>query len=331
MDVVRSCYRTEMRFGPNGPVVPVRWFFARKGAKFFPGHHLFGSSNYASYRGDYPGVGEVRFAPREWDNGARPAGLDGKSFCGTLLQFEGALTGSEPGLPANAEGVPFCCLGVGFGGVLLDGAAAIDLGRRLVAAGGVLLDGAATIDLGRRLIGNGGLAAGGAAELAHSTTIAGNGGLLLDGLGIKPEGMTGFGGLLLDGAADLVHEMGMTAAGGLLLDGSKGVQTTCSTVPIPLQLGVTVQQDFDCVCLVFSGIATYTGSRWEVAYSACGGDVLITLQCTIFGFYCELFFNGTLWNAQFSLQGGENPWFRRFRLGAAFGPCDGTVFIRFDA
>jgi len=296
MDWVRSCYTAPMRFGPNGPVVRVRWFFAAPNAKDFPGHHVFGSLNYAREKRDYEGLGEFTFKDRVWDRGERPPGMDGQHFCGTPLQFEGALTGNEPGLPVGPAGVPFCCIGPGYGGVLLDGQAAIDLGRRIVARGGVLLDGSADFSYGNRIIARGGVEADGSADFVHGRAIAGAGGLLLDGSGIKSRVITGAGGLEANGSAELVRVACITGSGGLQADGMIGqpMQTACCPDPLPSTLlaSLSVIEGGGCECA--DGLSTpleyNAAGRWVGSLDlgpTCMGGVL-HLE-----FYCSVSMEGT--------------------------------------
>lgn len=110
MDLIRSCYTTFMRFWKDDPTeVKVRWFFCDGSAKIFPGHHLFGSGNWASDRFDWPGPGEVLDAPRVWDNGRPIAGLIGQHFCGPVASYREGTT--WPGVPLDgfADGRCACC------------------------------------------------------------------------------------------------------------------------------------------------------------------------------------------------------------------------------
>lgn len=110
MDLVRSCYKTEMRFfNDDDLAIKVRWFFCVEGAQIFPFHTLFGSGNWASDRFNWPGPGEVLDAPRIWDPGEPIEGLDGQHYCGPDLSYA---EGTEyPGVPLNAlpDGRCACC------------------------------------------------------------------------------------------------------------------------------------------------------------------------------------------------------------------------------
>jgi hypothetical protein len=80
MDVLRSCYRTRMRFDPSQPTKssPVTWYFCPAGALPLPVAHSFGSINWYGGSGlpDAP-IGELQSSPRPWSNGATPAEATG--------------------------------------------------------------------------------------------------------------------------------------------------------------------------------------------------------------------------------------------------------------
>lgn len=111
MDLLRSCYTTFMRFfRDNALEIKVRWFWADEEADVWPGHHLFGSGNWASERFDWPGPGEVLDAPRPWDDGHPIDGLIGDHYCGPEVSYtEGT---AYPGVPLNAleDGRCACCV-----------------------------------------------------------------------------------------------------------------------------------------------------------------------------------------------------------------------------
>jgi len=74
IDLLRSCYRTQMRFGtgPDAPVKWVRWFFIDDG-KPLTVPTVYNSRNWVDRCGqDQGGPGEVIGAKREWVNGQRP-------------------------------------------------------------------------------------------------------------------------------------------------------------------------------------------------------------------------------------------------------------------
>jgi hypothetical protein len=116
MDVLRSCYRTEMIFQEGGTPIRVRWFFCEPGAEVFPGRHLFSSLNYEwpYIWGENPG--EVRGANRPWRNGSVPPfdgstgdGFDGKKFAGPLLAFQEGASPSDPPIGGNPRGLCAGC------------------------------------------------------------------------------------------------------------------------------------------------------------------------------------------------------------------------------
>lgn len=112
MDLLRSCYSTEMRFWTDNALsIPVKWFWCDPGAKIFPDHHLFGSGNWASDRFNWDGPGEVLGAKRPYSKGEFIAGLLGEHFCGPVKGFtEGTVF---PGVPliTGPDGVCACCVG----------------------------------------------------------------------------------------------------------------------------------------------------------------------------------------------------------------------------
>jgi hypothetical protein len=73
MDMLRSCYSTEMEFfDPAQGGIPVTWYFCKEGANSYPGYTRFASGNWASSRIGWPGPGEVEGAPRPWSDGDPP-------------------------------------------------------------------------------------------------------------------------------------------------------------------------------------------------------------------------------------------------------------------
>lgn len=108
MDLLRSCYETEMRMYRDSDVsFPVRWFFVDDDAKNFPEHTLFGSGNWASDRNDWPGPGEVLGAPRTWVDGAPIPFLDGQKYAGPLDGFMRGV--AYPGVPLHGSELGGCC------------------------------------------------------------------------------------------------------------------------------------------------------------------------------------------------------------------------------
>jgi hypothetical protein len=114
VDLLRSCYETDMAFFPAalGTTVRVRWYFAPDGAQPLPFPTRFASGNWASSKlFPWPGPGEVQGASRPWRSGATLPEALGQVPCGSAGQF---LNGTafppvvEPRLP---DGLPTCCFG----------------------------------------------------------------------------------------------------------------------------------------------------------------------------------------------------------------------------
>lgn len=82
VDIVRSCYSTQMRFSCDGPSTTVRWYFVPPGTPFVKGPHLYCSGNWEWQKDYWPGHGEVAGAPRPWENGSPPPGLGKGPACG---------------------------------------------------------------------------------------------------------------------------------------------------------------------------------------------------------------------------------------------------------
>jgi len=74
MDMLRSCYRTRMRFNTADPSdgYPVRWYFVDppEGAGPLPVPSVFSSRNWRTYHGAETDLGEVAGAYRQWVNGS---------------------------------------------------------------------------------------------------------------------------------------------------------------------------------------------------------------------------------------------------------------------
>lgn len=115
VDVLRSCYRSRMRFDRNRPdlLVEVEWYFSPPGAKVCPYPTAFGSRNYTDVK-ELPdlSLGEVEVTTR-WVSGLCPPAVTGQFFCGdpAAAAVGVDLTGGplEPLDPF--DGVPLCCRG----------------------------------------------------------------------------------------------------------------------------------------------------------------------------------------------------------------------------
>lgn len=87
MDVIRSCYESDMVLVEGQAPIRVRWFRVDKHAELFPGPHLFGSSVWDDPKENVT-VGEQLPLPKIWANGMRPAGLWGRySLLGKFDDF----------------------------------------------------------------------------------------------------------------------------------------------------------------------------------------------------------------------------------------------------
>jgi len=110
MDLLRSCYKTEMRFFRDDPLaIKVRWFWCDEEAEVFPFWNRFASGNWAGDKFNWDGPGEILGSPRIWDPGAPVEGLIGDHFCGPPVSYvEGDI---YPGRPLNAlpDGRCACC------------------------------------------------------------------------------------------------------------------------------------------------------------------------------------------------------------------------------
>jgi hypothetical protein len=90
-----------MRFFPDNPEVTtrVRWYFTLPGARFFPVPTSFGSRNWFPTKTNWPLIGEVEGATRQWVNGQPPAVYPGNMFVGPLQYFRGGVPGPAGGAP----------------------------------------------------------------------------------------------------------------------------------------------------------------------------------------------------------------------------------------
>jgi len=89
MDLIRSCYKVDMRFDFGGPLVEVFWFRTATDARVYPFPHSFGSLDSEEIKTGLD-IGEIRPPRGEWQNGQRPARLTGVSaVIGTPQEFYG--------------------------------------------------------------------------------------------------------------------------------------------------------------------------------------------------------------------------------------------------
>lgn len=111
VDLLRSCYDGEMLFfGPDGPAVPVRWFFVPRGTPWVPFTHPWVSSIHDPDPKPTTPYGEVYTLTRDWRDGAPPAPFDASHLCGTEEEWESPEFPLPTG-PAlyNEWGQPECC------------------------------------------------------------------------------------------------------------------------------------------------------------------------------------------------------------------------------
>lgn len=112
--MVRSCYRTKMRFFTDSNLeTGVVWYFSSPLAKPLPFPTRFGSGNWASEKDGWTGTGEVPGLPRPWRDGSMPGFLLGEKFCGEESALREGVPISEFALrPQTIAGAPVCCVGL---------------------------------------------------------------------------------------------------------------------------------------------------------------------------------------------------------------------------
>jgi len=115
MDISRFATRHDaIFFRDSNIVIPIKWYRAPEGAKFFPVPHKWGHLSWYSRPWEATGVGEIYGAADRWFNGATPPGVTGEHFHGTLEDYENGckfdpdhLTPRTPfGLPTECTGGP---------------------------------------------------------------------------------------------------------------------------------------------------------------------------------------------------------------------------------
>lgn len=152
MDVLRSCYKSNMRLYHDRPdiLTPGRWYFCPPGAKLLPLKHAFASQRWDTKfdLGDPP-IGEVR-GSLGWFSGARKPGLTGLHYCGSPEAWlNGIAYAARPGLEIGPLGIPPCChppplvfIDLGFEVVSPVPSAAAELGFEGVSKEGLTVFGA---------------------------------------------------------------------------------------------------------------------------------------------------------------------------------------------
>lgn len=115
IDVLRSCYRSQMRMDRSRPdlLVEGEWFFCPPGYEVCPYPTAFGSRNYTEPREEADlSLGEVEVTKR-WIRGECPPGVTGKFFCGDPSHAaNGVDLVNGPIVPLDpTDGVLLCCRG----------------------------------------------------------------------------------------------------------------------------------------------------------------------------------------------------------------------------
>jgi hypothetical protein len=115
VDVLRSCYRCNMRMDRTRPdlLVEMEFYFAPPGAKFFQGPNAFASRNYTEVRENADlSLGEVEVTKR-WVRGDCPPLVTGQFFCGDpALAASGVDLVNGPVVDLDPyDGVLLCCRG----------------------------------------------------------------------------------------------------------------------------------------------------------------------------------------------------------------------------
>lgn len=112
MDMLRSCYKTKMRFTPGGTPVDIKWFFCSLPATVYPGPSPFRSLH---WEGDWHlaeddgGLGEIPGEPRVYSRGTLPIGALTEVPLGTAEQFREGQSADATPLPVDFQGVPLAC------------------------------------------------------------------------------------------------------------------------------------------------------------------------------------------------------------------------------
>jgi hypothetical protein len=109
MDFIRGAYRTEMRFFPDGPSVPVQWYFTRPGAALFSGQNCFFSRNWEDKANDpFDHLGEQPVS-RPWRNGQSSPLYIGSRFCDATTWYSVGQPVPNLARDTTVQGVPVCC------------------------------------------------------------------------------------------------------------------------------------------------------------------------------------------------------------------------------
>jgi Concanavalin A-like lectin/glucanases superfamily len=208
VDVLRACYPGKMSFGPEPTMtIPVRWYFAPRGAKVVP-YTLFGSSVWRDKRFPAGDLGDSR-AKYAFDPGENRLKLKGTCRVGSQRIWVEGLNETDSLAPII---YPPCCgaqlIVKGKGSFLLGGTTLSTSEANVTGSGGFLLGGTAPYTVEFNVAGKGSLLLGGTAPVTSETTI------------------TGSGGFLLGGSAPYSVEYLITASGGFTLGGDMGLIVT---------------------------------------------------------------------------------------------------------
>ena len=124
MDLLRSCYRSQMRLYSDRPDVLTwgQWHWCPADAIPAP-PSAFVSSIWDQTRAETYPLGEVASSHRKWKSGRGNARLDGQHYCGAAAWLTGIPYAARPGLAVDASGIPLCCqaLPAEPGGLVLGG------------------------------------------------------------------------------------------------------------------------------------------------------------------------------------------------------------------
>lgn len=233
MDLVRSCYLTDMRlWGPDQPPVPVQWMWAPKGAALYSGPTPFrsvpwlwekesrGPFDYLGVQGAYSKGKDTVGYPGDMVHGPDEAWQNGGTLGVTppLLTLEdGALPECEPpGVPAflRRKG------GIGFGGTAYEPGLVRAQMRGSIGFGGSAFE---------RCTAVGG---GGAVQLAGGGIGFGGTGFQLGFMGAQMRGGIGFGGAAYEICRPAGGGCGfMEGNGGIAFGGQSGFIQPSNMVP----------------------------------------------------------------------------------------------------
>lgn len=124
MDLLRSCYKTDMRFWSGGPPISVRWFFLGDNAKPLSFPTTFNSRNWTKQDAGWPEIGEVEDAERVWNDGRLPSWAGAPTAeIGSADDFLDGLPGPTAGIEVSGDCVPLGLFNPPPGGFKLNGQA----------------------------------------------------------------------------------------------------------------------------------------------------------------------------------------------------------------